>query len=297
MTSASISSNAGNFKSDKRYRGNRNRVDQIRLSDLSIDDLGNIIDGPPIAGLDCFGNPVEYHRGEFDEPYIRTQRDGKRVESARGCYGCKSRIACGEVSERRLEADDELLAKRDAWARDTPRLTRKKRYSHPSFTAFADACGKRVWTSAIPDATAAKRAADAKRKRKERAADKRKAKRGNQITPAMSSALESERGEREGALIAAVDQAGAPLWLRNLHYRSIALTCDVWKAWMLVGLRYGGDVKPADVTRALIKGGRDYGLPERSLGARVIEAMKRIDRLESEPKGAPVWGKIDAANV
>jgi hypothetical protein len=280
---ASIPTNINAFARQKLYR---NRVDRLNIADVTIDNDGHI-SHRPIARLSCFADPVEYYFGLSDTPSVY-----QGEEQPRGCAGCPSRPACGKFAFHRVEDDAELTAKRDAWEHETRQLTGAERYTHATFIDFAASCRQRQWTSTNGDELAAKRAADAKRKRQARDKQRQKDKRGKTVTPSMLAALHTEHEQRLAALTEATRAPGAGTWLRNLNDRSIALTCDVWLTLAVMERRYGGEVKGSEVMRAMVATGRDYGLSEQSLRVRVNEAIRRIARLESEPSNAPVWGDI-----
>ena len=264
-------------------QGRRNRIDKITRGSVVMDSEGNI-SHPPISKLACFGNPVEYYRGTSD-----TEATYKGVATPRWCAGCKSRPACAETASNRVDADPDLVSKRDAWEVATDRLTPVARYEHPTFTEFASACDDRNWTSTNEDALEAQRGERAKQTRKKRDRTKRKAKQAKPIPPAMLQAIDHERELRHKSLKAAKVEPGAPPWLRNLNAGSIELTCDVWRTLTLLDHQYNGAVSGGDVMRALMFSNR-YSTMTGGFRARVSEAMKRVRRLEISTAGTPVWG-------
>ncbi|WP_156458010.1 hypothetical protein [Sphingomonas sp. Leaf412] len=263
----------------------RNRRDKLKIADVVIDADGNI-SHPPIKNLDCFASPIEFTRGLSDKRDTYKGKEGP----PRWCDGCPSRVACGKFAEHRVESDAEILAKRAAWEDATQALAGVARYEHRTFTEFATACNERAWVSDNADALSSARAAEAKRKRQDRDAKTRKAKRAKTVAASSLTAFDDERERRHAALVKAVATPGAPTWLRNLPSGTVTLTCDVWQVLTAIEHRHGGEVTGGDVTRAMIALGRDQGKPETSLRVRVNEAITRIGKLEIEPDGAPVWG-------
>jgi len=197
-------------------------------------------------------------------------------------------VACAKIADARVEAHADLVGKRAAWETTTQRMARKARYDHPTFLSFAEACDEKGWTSDNDDKLVAKRKKDAKRQRTTRQKESRRKARGRELTREAVAAIRAERAEREALLGAAV-APGAPKWLRTLTPKTIALTCDVWEARELLEQQYGGEITGGDIARSLTEFGRDHGHTPSSLRTRVIEAVKRIARLESEPVEAPVW--------
>lgn len=263
-------------------RRNRNRKACIRLDQVVTDGAGNIVNMPLTNSLHCFGNPVEYYRGEFDETSKWRRLDGTITEQPSGCAGCKSRAACGAISIERIGSGIDVTRAFQSWENETARLSREARYSHRTFEAFADACEKAAWTTSNDERLAEKRAADAARKRRERLAERRRARRGKPITEKFLSALDHEFDIRRASLTVAVRAPGAAPWLRNLTDRSISLTCDVWRANAHLSRQYRGEISAGDIVKHLTASNKCYGLPISSLRSRVREANRRICRLEED---------------
>jgi len=260
----------------------RNRQDAIKRDGVSVDSRGNI-SHPPIANLACFGNPIEYHRGGSDKRKTYNGVEGP----AFWCEGCKSRPACGETVLSRVETDPDLANRLAAWERETRGLAKPTaRYEHATFTDFAVACDERSWTSDNDVQLGSLRDAAAKRARKDRDKQKRKVKGARSITLGDHDAIDLERDQRHGLLIAAARAMGAPPRLSKLDEQAIAFTCDVWRALALLDLRYAGKVSGGDVVR-LLAGASEYAAkPLASLRRRVSEVTKRVEWLEGD---AAVW--------
>lgn len=273
-------------------RQNRNRKACIRLDQVVTDGAGNIVDMPLTKGLHCFGNPVEYFRGEFDQTSKWRRLDGTIIEKPSGCAGCKSRAACGAISIERIGSGYDVTRTFQSWETETSRLSREARHSHWTFEAFADACEKAAWTTSNDERLAEKRATDAARKRKERRAERSRARRGKPITEKFLATLDHEFDIRRASLTAAARAPGAAPWLRNLSDRSISLTCDVWRANAHLNRQYRGDISAGDTAKHLTASSKCYGLPISSLRSRVIEANRRICRLE-EDGGISGWQAFD----
>lgn len=275
-------------RSVPRIQKRRNRKDIIFRNDVVMDIKGNI-SHTPILGLACFANPIEYYRGIRDQFY-----SWKGTEQAHWCAGCRCRAACATVASRRVDEDSAIKAKLLAWEAAGQFLPGNERYWHSTFTDFATACNERGWTSDNDDMLAEKRAQDADRKRKQRAEKKRQAKKRKSVTPDALIASNDERNRRHSALLTAARSPKAPTWLRNLSDKTIVLTCDVWQLGTAIGARYRGEVTGGDIARALMELNRANGIAEQSVRVRVNEAIKRIDRLCSEPVQAPVWAAFEA---
>lgn len=267
----------------------RNRRVTILRSDVHLDLKGNIIKMPITGSLSCFGDPVEYYRGEFDTLRRYYLSDGHVKESARGCAGCKSTDACRSIAMDRVALDPAAAQLRDDWRHEVQTESGKARYTHPAFLAFKNRCESLAWTSSNDDALAHKRSEDRKRKRKGREQKKRQQRRERQLTVDEIKQIEVERNDRKVALVVAKLAPKAPVWVRNQPRHTIERICDIWQIRQLLELRKGRVVKDSEIFHEMIAAGKTHGLSARSLRSRVTDDQKRIARLESEPADAPIW--------
>ncbi len=190
------------------------------------------------------------------------------------------------------------------------RQANAERRAHPAFRAFAKAVENLSLSDNRLEVRNAKRATDKKAKR----AVEKQAQREMRRDPATRSAIkisnnlyadrrdrlaatkvvasaqsqiaaqrETKRIERVNALTNACRVAGAPLWLRNLEWRDIELTSNVWAASdALYAARMR--VTSAAVAKRLITLGQSASAPD-TLRGKVTRVRKRIDKLVA----ASIW--------
>lgn len=242
---------------------------------------------PLISKLKCFGDPYYHATGEFDVMGTFT-KNGVTHEQPKGCAGCPSRTACAQVVYRRLELCPLVGRARQEWESATQREEGDKRFLHPTFQKFKDACTAQNWLNSNDEALEKKRKADKKRTRR---AAKAKAKRANTRTlqPEIETAIDKEYDDRLHRLINAAAAQRAEPWLRNLSQASITFTCDVWKAKEILRRTKSYKISGAEIARHLLSTPTYATKNPKSLPARVNEAIIRIDRLEYENFDEPIW--------
>lgn len=176
----------------------------------------------------------------------------------------------------------------EKWSNEARHLEPDQRYEHPSFQTFAAGCAGRRWTSTNESALAKKRDADAKRRRKARALEKKKARR-RPATAEFSAALEDGYARRLQALSEAARDPASSKSLTKLDDRSILLTCDIWRMDELLRWELRKRATGGEIARRLIAAGQNQGRKEHSMRSRVSDARQRIDFLEDEMTGLAAW--------
>ena len=275
----------------ERRPSHRNRTVKLLISEVTINAKGDLTHRR-VTMLSCFADPVEYHRGEFDEHKPRYK---DHQPAPQWCAGCLSRPACATFAHQRVDLDSELAGLRDAWEDGTRGISGTAKYGHHTFGAFAAACRKRDWTSSSLEEQAKRRAAKRGAAKAKRALALREVD-AKAVTERHLKAFENERQDRQRALERAVREPGAPAWLCKLTERSVELTCDAWQVRAAIERRWKGSVTAGDVARSMRDVGRSHGLPDNSLRSRVYEAVERIELLEHGSGGASVWGQFWAAS-
>lgn len=282
-----LSSNLDGTKVDREVGGRadfyRNRACKSFLPSQSVTDgAGNILDRPLIRRppLPCFGDPVEYWRGEFDRPW--EYKDQK--PQPRGCALCPVRAGrCDKVAYERMEADPALATLHAAWQRETNHLSGIARYRHGSWGAFVRACNARMWIDSHDQAEedylwnrARSKAASVKTKRKA-AKPRPKA-----VSKSIANIISQERNRREAELLNLRNGPNAPLWIRNRTPERCVLVADAWEGRMILE---EGNSKASGraVLDCLKSNGRVGGnLPDR-LVKTVEEALRAADRHWPDP--------------
>lgn len=267
----------------------RNRQIAFAPTQVRTDGMGNITYRPLVRPpLPCFALPHRYWRGELDKPVRWIMSNGTTKEEPHGCFGCRVRAACGKVAWERVNTSPTLKRLHDAWESETQRLPLDDRYAHDSWAAFDESSRAHRWLDSHNDALALdkeKRAAREKQRRKEQRVRQRKAR---PITPAVLSAISYERGRRTGVLLALRTAQGAPRYVSRLSPEGCQRTADVWAARELLE-RGGHEVTGKAVAMLLVQEGKGEGVAFSGLITRSLEALKRIDRLESDMDGLPIW--------
>lgn len=177
----------------------------------------------------------------------------------------------------------------EKWSNEARHLEPDERYEHPSFENFAAGCASRRWTSSNETELAKKRHADATRRRKARALEKRNARRRRPATAEFLSALEVGYARRLQALSEAARDPASGQWLKKLDDRSILLTCDIWRMDELLSWELRKRATGGEIARRLILAGQNQGRKEHSMRSRVSDARQRISRLEDEMAGLAAW--------
>lgn len=268
----------------------RNRQVAFTPAHVRTDGKGNITYRPLVRypTLPCFGLPHRYWRGEFDQPERWNMTDGSVREEPHGCAGCNVRPACGKVAWERVETSPELKLLHAGWEAETQRLPRDDRYGHASWFAFDEASRAHRWGDSHDEALATDKKKRADRERRRRKTARKTRRRRRAISRELLNAIAYERGRRAGVLLALSDTLGAPPYVSKLRPDGCERTADVWEAREVLG-RAGVEVTGRAIAEYLIVHGRNGNLELRSLTSRAIEALKRIDRLESDSEGQPVW--------
>lgn len=275
---------------DDHFDFKRNRRCAFAPTQVRTDRQGNITYRPLVRNptLPCFGFPHRYWRGEFDKPERWILPDGTTKDEPHGCFGCRVRPACAKVARERLDSSPSLKALHEKWERETQRLPLDDRYAHVSWAAFDQASRAHSWRDSHEEALALDkevRAAREKERRKNRRVVKRRIR---PITPEVLNAISYERGRRAGVLLALKNTQGAPRYVSRLSPEGCERTADVWAAREFLD-RAGIEVTGKAVAMYLIQQGRGGKIELAGLITRSLEALKRIDRLESDLDGAPIW--------
>ena len=260
-----------------RLKFRRSREFKFGPHAVDLDGQGNILGRPRTAGLSCFGDPVEYLFGRFDQP-----RRFKEHVSPNGCGGCNVQQACYLVADERIETDPVLSQLHEDWEGQTKAIPGDGRFQHPTFGMLRAAIEDRTWTDSND-----KLLAD-ERRRIDRERKTPPAKRKRTAAPEMVAALEVERVKREQLLLAARRQFRADHRFRHLSEDRCKFTARVWHTERFLSLT-GGEVSNAEIARYLISIGATYGIGSSSMVARVGDAMVRCKWLENDGEGEPVW--------
>ncbi len=277
IISGVITNNINSKIYSSRLKVRRSREFEFGPHAVDLDGKGNILGRPRTVALSCFGNPVEYLFGRFDQP-----RKFKEHESPKGCGGCKVQQACYLVADQRVESDPVLSQLHKDWEGQTQRIPGDGRFQHPTFGMLRAAIEDRTWTDSND-----KLLAD-ERRRRDRERKTPPAKRKRTAPPEMVVALEVERVKREQLLLAARRQCRTDHRFRHLSEDRCKFTARVWHTEQLLGL-HGGQVSNAEIARYVISIGATHGIGSGSLLARVGDAIERCKWLENDDGGAPVW--------
>ena len=279
-----------------------------------VNDVGNVVFMPPVAGMPCFGLPMPYLRFIHGRAYDPIE---DRAIAMR-CGRCRLEAACGKV-----------VSARTSWAPSLKRLTEEyvvarqhltdvtienKRANHPAKFdqarqdryAAARRAEKRAntflrgelykyhWVSFNDRVMSQQNQADKiEAARKARKARRRLLANGT-IPPEYDAALMAEARERERILRNYAREPSADVHVKKMPETSLARDVAVWSH----ATRLGWEGKPATPYSIAQRLGADTPDRVNSLRSSVAAALKRIKRYEGEiaHQGKLLWAPFDPEN-
>lgn len=197
---------------------------------------------------------------------------------------------CGKAALERVDSSPELAILHRELETMTQRLPRPERYLHPAWAAFNRASRSHFWEDSHDAALAADKATRAAAERKRRATARKVRKKRRTGPQAMLAAIIAERARRAAVLQSLRTKAGVPTYVARLPPHSCDRTANVWAVRELLW-RTGTRVTGRAIAEHLMREGGGGRNSIAGLTTRVIEALRRIDRLESEG----VWTPFNAA--
>jgi hypothetical protein len=272
-------------------------------SAVSTDGIGNITDMPLLRDKPCFGRPERFVRGSYDSalaPFTGRNRTAEWRHSR--CQRCPVMRACSGVVAERIETAPQVNTAFLAFAEATDGLMESAMFDRGigkrRWIAFQLAIEKHGgWVSVNDERVAADDVRREQQRKNDDAATKR-AKRAQVraarlgkaqvMTPEFRAAAEVERDRRRDVLIRLRQQPVAPRWITRMPPESCERTADVWFARTMLK-RAGEKITGKAVAAWLATQGRDQCMNPASLVARFYEDSARIEKLESDEAGAPIW--------
>lgn len=260
----------------------RNRQISYPPNSVDTDGSGNILKRPLTKKLLCFADPVEWMMGQFDRPRVW----GDSKPAANGCAGCPVRVFCSMVAWERIQSSDELVKLHAQWELETRLLTGDARHQHPTWANLVTAYERMTWTDDND-----RKLEDEKREARERklaqarrgaqARRKQNKRKPRSVPRWLQEKIQKYRDERLAELMAKRADPNAPLWLRNRAPERCILIADAWQAREILEREHRKSSARA-VLEWLIEHGRVPHPVPKGMVQRVGEALKRIEKLESE---------------
>lgn len=279
-----------------------------------VNDFGNVIFMPPVAGMPCFGLPMPYLRFIHGRAYDPIE---DRAIPMR-CGRCVLEAACGKVVSARTSWDPLLKLRAEEYVSARKHLSdvtiENKRAKHPAKydkerqdryaaaqraetranTVLRGELGKYHWVSfndrVMNQQTQTDKVEAARKARKAR----RRLLANGTIPPEYDAALMAEARERERVLRNYAREPSADAHVKKMPETSLARDVAVWSHATRLGWE-GKPAKPYSIAQRL---GADT--PERvnSLRSSVAAALNRIKRYEGEiaHNGAFLWAPFDPEN-
>ncbi|RGP41529.1 hypothetical protein BPTFM16_01835 [Altererythrobacter insulae] len=223
-------------RSADRARGIRGKFNRTRkglryqVGSVVTDGRGDILDRPQTRGLPCFGDPIEFLFGLFDQP--RTW--GDKEPEPKGCALCPVRMHCSHVVDERLESTPKVHGLYNQWQKATCAQKHEDRFVHPTWAPLAIACDQAGWTDKNDDnlrELEEEKIAEKLREAAERSAKKRQAERTPKKVPSrILEEIQAYRDARVSEMLEAKKDSKPPLWIRNRTEERCILVADAWQA-------------------------------------------------------------------
>lgn len=288
---------------------NVRHIDHIRPDDVITDGSGNITSMPLLRKKPCFGRPERALRGLFEKrPW--TDDNGEIHSPETPCYTCEKLTpdtfqSCHDVVVERIESSATIESVCNHWFDETGSQFGKGCFNGKSgklWHDFLDAIEKHGgWTNAN-DMQVKLDAIAAETKRKRQRADKEKTRRRIErkrrqglvgpLTSEFYSAVDKERDRRSSELKSLRGMQGKDsrdlFWISSTPDTTWERVAEVWRARELLRKR-GGAWKNKDIAEMLNRLPAYITKSIGSLQARVSEDLKRIEKLESDTDGEPIW--------
>lgn len=271
--------------------------------EVTTDGGANVIDQPLLRRKWCYGRPEAYLRqGIYDIRY-NVDRLGVNHQCYTPCNECPVREACQDLVIKRLDSSPAVLA---AFVRvdvgvpagmQSPFLNSAFVRLWIQFLHAIKAHGG--WTN-VNDARVRadnlvkghhrviKRRASAQATRAKMKHIRRGTVSPTTISPAFISQVDAERGRRLATLLDLRTQREVPPWIAKLSPDGCVRTADVWRARAILTKR-GQKATGKAIAEMLLQQGSVRGAKLGSLTTRVCSDMKRVEKLESDHAGDPVW--------
>lgn len=277
---------------------------------------GDILD-MPVLDKPCFGR-METVLRHSRRSYIRTNQYGREVETREHrCGRCQVHEACRAVAHHRLRAHPRARAAFMGWRRVAIQEHGRARFkecfgrNHTIYTGGEGSqCGY-MWQAFLGVVAAIgpfqscndrklEELAEAKaqqvrlrrRNNKQKWRERQRALKRPPDAQFIADASQ-ERDFRQCLIMEAVDCPNAPLSVRKLDERGCAITAHVWFEKTLIE-EAGERATAGKVARRLHERKLFYGIGEEALRQRIHKHdFKRIDELERDRPGGPIWPPFD----
>lgn len=287
---------------------NLNQQTTFTRDDVRLDDRGNIVDMPLLRRKPCFGRPERYFRGisekAFKETWIGEELFIDEVPT--GCQRCSVLKVCGEVCDSRVASDPVIAAKLEGCDGIAANLAHPFRNSVllRQWIHFAHAIKEHGGWTNVNDARVAmddyKREEERRKKRRKAAREKRqrdKIARGRRskfipVTAEFCRSLDAEMARRLQILINLRSYSMSPKWISKLKEVDCEFHVNVWAARELLkrqGENYTGTAIACDMEKRCTITGQ---LSSASLRNKVYRALERINKLEDDRSGNPIWDRF-----
>lgn len=274
-----------------------------------MDNVGNIIDMPPLRGKPCFGRPETFFRHGYATKKVPNVYGSMVDSSNHQCGRCPVRIACGFVCTVRVFQNSEMKDALSAWVKDCDsRQNGTRIYTGASgrfWTEFLKAIVRRGPFSNSNDrwlkgqdellrTQQREKAVVAKRRQRER--DRRNRTR-EMLLPTLQAIqnLLDHRDELAKLLQAAIGEKGLHRSISRITLssarQSASLTANVWLSRELI-MMAGIEARPGTIAGFMV----DCGLAQEKTYAILKGSMSRylarIFELEGKGKGRIIWPRF-----
>lgn len=279
-----------------------------------VNDFGNVLFMPPVAGMPCFGLPMPYLRFIHGRAYDPIEDRALPMR----CGRCRLEPACGKIVSARTSWDPSLKLRTEEYVVARKHLSdvtvENKRAKHPekfdqerqdrytsaqrvetrANTVLRGELVKYHWVSfndqAMNQQTQTDKVEAARKARKAR----RRLLANGTIPPEYEAALMAEARERERVLRNYAREPGADAHVKKMPETSLARDVAIWSHATQLEWE-GKPVKAYPIAQRL---GADTPEKVNSLRSSVAAALKRIKRYEGEieHRGSLLWKPFDPEN-